>query len=307
MVSVVIRSMDRSELSDALASVALAEYDDIEVVVVNAKGSQHSPLPSRCGSYPLQLINADGPPMGRAAAANFGLAAARGEFALFLDDDDLVDPPHIGKLARALAEHPDAPAAYTGVRLIDGAGNLIREANVAWERDRLLGMNFLPIHAVLFRRALAQRNCSFDPQLEVLEDWDFWLQLARNGDFLNLPGCSAVYRMSLGESGLSSNRDLDRFRHAHSRVLRKWADRDEGESASSALLWFSTAVENLQVETADLQAERERLVAEISSLRDELSRTRWERDALLNSTSWKITAPLRAVSRWTRPKANKHD
>ena len=307
LVSIIIRSMDRPEISDALSSIACSDYAHIEVIIVNARGATHAPLPSHERTFEYRLVNASGPAMDRATAANFGLTCARGEFALFLDDDDLIDPNHISRLVDALLKNRDAPAAYTGVRLIDSDGKLIRETSIPWARERLAGMNFLPIHAVLFRCATARENCRFDPQLEVLEDWDFWLQLARQGDFLNVPGCSATYRLGLGQSGLSSNRDIGRFQEAHARVLQKWTSTNGFLPVSSSFIWFGTAVENLQIAANDLNTERERLISEIASLRDELSYTRWERDALsqardnlLNSTSWRITSPLRRVSGWIR-------
>jgi glycosyltransferase involved in cell wall biosynthesis len=97
-----------------------------------------------------RLHNVSGPPLDRALAANAGLAQCTGEFALMLDDDDTLDPEHIQILATTLIEHPTALASYTGVRLVDRQGKVLREVNEEWEPDRLLGMNFLPIHAVMF-------------------------------------------------------------------------------------------------------------------------------------------------------------
>jgi glycosyltransferase involved in cell wall biosynthesis len=321
LVSVIIRSMDRPELAEALASVAQTTYPAVEVLVVNAKGGEHSPLAKRCGNFPLRLANAGGPPLPRASAGNLGLYASSGEYALFLDDDDLLDAPHLGKLAAALQSHTESPAAYTGVRLVDGDNQLIRDMNIGWEHARLQGMNFLPIHAVLFRRTEALAHCHFDEQLAVLEDWDFWLQLASRGDFINLPGTSAVYRISLGNSGLSSKRDLNRFRQAHAQILTKWNATGTSAMASNSLIWFSTAVDQLSTTVSQQSSYIERqtssieqLAAENASLRDQLSRLSWERDALrqaqsdlLNSTSWKITAPLRNISRRLRPETKKHD
>ncbi len=342
LVSVIVRSMDRPELAEALASVAQTTYFPVEVVVVNAKGGEHTPLPERCGNFPLRLTNANGPPLPRAMAANFGLHSAGGAYALFLDDDDLLDPQHIGKLAAALQLHPESPAAYTGVRLVNADNQLIREMNIGWERARLQGMNFLPIHAVMFRLAEALAHCHVDEQLAVLEDWDFWLQLASRGDFINLPGTSAVYRIALGNSGLSSDRDLVRFRQAHAQILKKWDISGTSAIASNSLIWFSTAVDHLS-STIDQQSSRldqqsswidqqssqiaqqssqiaqqssyiEQLTVENANFREQLSHLSGERDALqrayseiLNSSSWKITAPLRNISRSLRPRDKKHD
>jgi glycosyltransferase involved in cell wall biosynthesis len=44
LVSVIVRSMDRTMLQDALGSVALQTYANVEVVVVNATGNPHSAL-----------------------------------------------------------------------------------------------------------------------------------------------------------------------------------------------------------------------------------------------------------------------
>lgn len=286
LVSVIIRSMDRPELAEALASVALSSWAMRETVVVNACGGRHSALPEMPG---VRLCNQDGPALPRAAAANLGIVEARGDFLVFLDDDDLLDPPHLEKLASALLANPQAPAAYTGVRLLDGDNRVVREINTHWEPDRLQGMNFLPIHAVMFRRPPA--HVRFDDSLAVLEDWDFWIQLSRLGDFINLPGCSAAYRMALGQSGLSSERDLHTFRQAHAQVIGKWAALGQDCPASAALIWFSTAVDQLSNEIARLQ--------------DELDQARRAHFAaehrytdVINSTSWKVTAPLRDGKAW---------
>lgn len=338
LVSVIIRSMDRPELSEALASVAQTTYCPVEVVVVNAKGGKHTALTEFCGKCSLRLVNLDGPPLPRASAGNYGLNAAKGEYALFLDDDDLIDAPHLGKLAAALDSHPESPAAYTGVRLVNSDNQLIREMNVEWELARLQGMNFLPIHAVMFRLSNALAHCCFDEQLAVLEDWDFWLQMANRGDFINLPGSSAVYRIALGNSGLSSERDLASFRQAHAKILKKWDVSGTSATASNSLIWFSTAVDQLsamvkqqdswiqqqdssiqqqdawiQQQSSQIEQQSSRitqLTIDNSDLQNLVSQLRGERDALqhayndiLNSSSWKITAPLREIARKLRHRA----
>lgn len=102
LVTIIIRSMDRSTLVEALESVANQTYPDIEVIVVNAKGGSHTPLESSCGRFSLGLTNQNGAPVGRSASANAGLEAARGDILGFLDDDDLLLPDHVANLVNAL-------------------------------------------------------------------------------------------------------------------------------------------------------------------------------------------------------------
>ncbi|MHC4230563.1 MAG: PIG-L family deacetylase, partial [Planctomycetota bacterium] len=72
LVTVIIRSMDRETLSEALDSVALQTYPNIEVVVVNAKGEGHPEVGGWCGRFPLRLCGT-GQALGRSRAANTGL------------------------------------------------------------------------------------------------------------------------------------------------------------------------------------------------------------------------------------------
>ena len=82
-----IRSIDRPELlQKALSSVAAQTWPAIEVVVVSANPN-HSPLPNLCGTYPLRFIPTP-TPLARSHAANRGLHEARGDYILFLDDDE---------------------------------------------------------------------------------------------------------------------------------------------------------------------------------------------------------------------------
>src|SRR5690606_37396465 len=122
LVSVIVRSMDRDSLGATLDSVALQTYANIEVVLVNAGGRPHRDRGEWCGRFPLRLIE-PGTPLGRSAAANAGMDAARGDLLIFLDDDDLFLPHHVAGLQRCLDQAgANVVAAYAGIACIDTDG-----------------------------------------------------------------------------------------------------------------------------------------------------------------------------------------
>jgi hypothetical protein len=228
LISVIVRSMDRPSLAAALASIAAQDASPVEVVLVNALGPAHGPVPTAAGAHPLHRIDA-GRPLPRSAAANAGLDAAQGRWVIFLDDDDVYLPGHLSRLAAALAARPAAVAAYADVDYgRDGADGWVSEHVFAADFDplRLRFENFLPLHAVLVDRGSeARRACRFDESLDLFEDWDWWLQLARLGPFVRVPGISARYvAAAAGGSGVFV--DNDSAARARERLLLKWLHLD---------------------------------------------------------------------------------
>ena len=228
LVSVIIRSMDRPTLIDALDSLALQTYSNIEVVVVNATGSKHQIIDRYLGRFPINLIGSDNERIPRSRAANLGLDAAQGEFLLFLDDDDWLEPTHIHSLVLTLSGQSEAVAAYAGVRCVKLDTNgvnieTVRLYNDDYDPVRLLVENFIPIHALVFRRvALEQQGrCRFDESMDLYEDWDFWLQLQLRGDFVHHPEITAFYRIHPG-GGEGIQADQDKSVAALDQLLAKW-------------------------------------------------------------------------------------
>jgi len=227
LVSVLIRSMDRQYLQEALDSVALQTYPHIEVVVVAAK-TGHQNLPARCGPFELRLIPTD-LPLQRGQAANRALSHARGEFLLFLDDDDWLLPGHVARLAHVLRHLPASLAAYTGVTLLGPGGEPQGQVmDLPYDAIRLLAGNLMPIHAVLFSQKLHALGCQFDESLSLHEDWDFWLQVARHTAFAHVPGVSAAYRMS-HSSGVHT--DSVQTLNSIQTIFDKWQTRWEPRQA----------------------------------------------------------------------------
>ena len=102
-VSVLIRTMGRETLAQAIQSVVDQSFTDWEIVVVNASGL---PLPWQPGSdLPGRIRRVEpGQPLERSEAANALLQAAQGRYALFLDDDDWLLPEHLAKLREGLSQ-----------------------------------------------------------------------------------------------------------------------------------------------------------------------------------------------------------
>lgn len=281
LVSVIIRSMDRPTLSDALDSIALQTYPNIEVVIVNAKGANHRETGEWCGRFPLRMAG-NNEPLNRSRAANAGLEAARGEFLIFLDDDDWFMPHHIAKLQAALDQSDSVIAAYSAIRCVNESGEEISRYEEDFDPIQLRIENFIPIHAVLFRRSAFDNGARFDETLAVCEDWDFWLQLLEQGAFKFIPEIGAIYSIQQGKgSGVRENKMLTR--QVMTAIYKKWMPRWSDET-----LW--TVLEYARCKKIAYSKEQT-----IIQLDQAVADRNHQISGLLNSTSWRITQPMRTL------------
>ncbi|CAG9932459.1 glycosyltransferase [Candidatus Nitrotoga arctica] len=223
-VSIVVRSMGRNCLADALSSLAAQSYSKLEVVVVDATGGRHPPLPATIAADVRFRLVCAGRPLKRSAAANFGLEAATGEYLGFLDDDDLFDPEHVALLVRRILEpdHPDL--VYAGLWLVDRYHRLCRRQCNPFNTLMFQFFNLIPAISVLFHRRVIELGCRFDESLEVFEDWDFWLQLAPHVRIERIEVPTQYYFIEAGTSGCSIglNADSARAGHYSKRVRQRW-------------------------------------------------------------------------------------
>ena len=315
LVSIIIRSMDRPTLSRALSSLALQTWTNLEVVVVNAKGGDHTSLGEHCCLFPLRLINQGGAPLRRSAAANLGLAACRGQYLGFLDDDDTIDSDHLQQLVSALQASSPTGLAYAGVRGV--CDDLTQLTTIAEFRSpavtftKLLFGNLIPIHSVLFAQELLGSGAGFDEALDLYEDWDFWLQLTRQTTPLFVDQITATYYTGGGsEIGLGNDAETPLKQQAKERLVAKWLPLlAPQEFMALGTLYHQSwqqlveqdqqlAVKDEQIAVKDEQiaAKDEQIAAkdqQIAVKDQQLAEKDAHLACLYASRSWRLTQPLR--------------
>ena len=310
LVSILIRSTDRETLQQTLNSVAAQSYDAIEVWVVAATPS-HQPLPAQIGRFRLHFVATTGA-LSRTQAANKALGLAQGERLLFLDDDDWITPTHVAVLFQALKDNPTYKAAYSQAQAVDASGQDLQEAlmGMPYDRSMLLSGNFMVMHSVLFDAVLRELGCRFDEQLELFEDWDFWLQVSRHTDFLFVPKPSAIYRIHQSSGVHAQVRFVDA---SYQIIYRKWRGLWSAEQLSQIMArnWeHKDHVANLARTQSALNATLHKLTlsqAELTLSREELAQTQRAKQDLQNllhtvmqSRSWRWTEKLRSLGALAR-------
>ena len=249
-----------SYLSNALDSLEAQTIRSWEAILVNDSG--HSIPYQLLEAYPyLRLYDTGSVPddggfhgsRGAGVARNIGASVARGQFLLFLDADDWLEPDALYSMLQRMSEG-DVDIVYTdyyGHATLEKKEitNLQREGRIkssredgsaviiysASEYDCKLAQSQPQVRdgtvyvwclvSSLIKKSLHNHLGGFDETMESWEDWDYWIRAARqNACFARVESPLINYRFGTGsrrEVGIS-NKD---------KLLSYMNDKREKESA----------------------------------------------------------------------------
>jgi glycosyltransferase involved in cell wall biosynthesis len=184
-VSVVIATRDRPELlRRALAGIWTQEHPaPLEVVVVHDRSEPDHSLERSDGDRCIRVVTNERTG-GLAGARNTGVAAARGSWVAFCDDDDEWLPGKLRAQFDALERTPGADVAVTGIVVRFDGSDTVRIPDPArltyhgFLRDRMTEVH--PSSILVSRRAFVDEIGEVDESLpgSYAEDYDWLLRAA---------------------------------------------------------------------------------------------------------------------------------
>ncbi|MBX5479965.1 MAG: glycosyltransferase family 2 protein [Pyrinomonas methylaliphatogenes] len=203
-VSVIVPTRNRPQLlREALQSLVKQRGVRFEVIVVNDAGEDvQSVIDEFTGALDItyiQLARNQGLP----AARNRGVERARGSYIAYLDDDDLLLPSHLARLAARLDARSDVGLVYADALLLR---QKFAEEGLHTVAHRILAHDFdieimrhdsfIAPSAMMHRRECFDAVGGFDEAMRwCYEDWDFLLRVANRYRIERVAGATAVIRL----------------------------------------------------------------------------------------------------------------
>jgi len=176
---------------------------------------------------------------GQTVAKNKAWLASKGDYIGFCDADNLWRP---GKLARQLAafrENPHVGVVYGDIQLIDGEGQPLPSPPIKRYQGRITGKllieNFVTFNTTLVPRPVMEAANGFDENLRMAIDYDLWLRISLDHDFLLLDEPLVDYRIWGGQMSHRTEERMDNF----FRLLQRFLDEhpDKIADADARLAW----------------------------------------------------------------------
>ena len=225
-ISVIIPNYNYARyLDQAIESVLVQSYENIELIVVNNGSTDNSLEVLEKYGDKIRLINQ--PNLGQSGARNSGLSLSSGEFIAFLDADDFWEP---NKLEMQISLMNDATQlAYCGISPFKDPGN--EKLQILLPKYKGSCTNYfidLPGASIvlsgestaLFSRELLEKVGIFDAELNSTAGWDFFRRCSRltNFDFVSEPLVN--YRLHSSNMSNSNTKVILDMRRAYSKLFK---------------------------------------------------------------------------------------
>jgi glycosyltransferase involved in cell wall biosynthesis len=203
--STIIPTIGRKSLTDAVLSVLNQNTQaEFEIIVVNDSGQPLEKV-DWMSSNRVKILTHQR--RERCFARNAGVAAARGQFLHFLDDDDILLPGAIEALWE-LSTKSSSGWLYGFYHTVDNAGNIVQEIRPQ-EAGNCFAL-FVAGESIPFQVSMLNTECFFkaggfdtDPRILGVEDRELGRRLAMLTTLSYTPNFVAQIR--IGQSGSTTN------------------------------------------------------------------------------------------------------
>ncbi len=324
--SVLTRTQGRrpETLRELLLCFAAQSCEDFEVLVLahdvpagrsNAVDAAIAEQPDRMRARVRRVDVSGG---GRSRPLNAGIAEATGRYVVAVDDDDLVlahwvaefrglADAHPGQVLRAVVAEQDVaetPDVAPGHAAASAARTPYPEH---FDMMAHLVSNLTPNLGVAFpRECFDSLGLCYDETLEIFEDWDLLVEAALLCGVASTPEVTGIYRRWV-DAGSSMLEAGERAWRDDERALAARIDARElllPPGAFGALRWYKAEQLEYSVEHTRMSAARDAAEAELARVTALLAATQQQMADVVRSyeesSSWRLTAPVRQISETAR-------
>ncbi|NGM63272.1 glycosyltransferase [Sphingobacterium sp. SGG-5] len=161
-------------ITETLDSVLVQTYPNIEVITVDdgSIDNTHEILEQFAAKYPHINVYAQ-ENKGLPATRNVGFVHSTGEFLVFLDGDDKLDPLYIEACYTKFSQNTELDLVYTKTEFFEARTGIFDLPDYSY-RQLLIG-NCIPATAMI--RANNFRKVGlYDASLRITEDWELWIK-----------------------------------------------------------------------------------------------------------------------------------
>ncbi|MEO5533969.1 MAG: glycosyltransferase [Pseudolysinimonas sp.] len=218
-------------IEEAIQSVLQQSMGDFEVIVVDdASQDRSSAIAARFADPRIRHYRLP-TNQGGAAALNFAIQQARGDFVAVISSDDAWEPSKLERQLREFEEYPASIAVFTGARFVGEDGKPLTAARIPpWhdifrQRNRSQGQwlryffengNALCHPSVLIRRDFYLTHELYDNRLRQIPDLLMWIEVVKAGPIRVIGDEDLVrFRVLSGEKNLSSTSRANVVRGMH--------------------------------------------------------------------------------------------
>jgi len=190
LISVVMPTYNHAAfIGGAIGSVLNQTYSNFELIIVdNYSGDNTEAVVTACGDSRIRYVKFLNKGI-IAAARNYGIRLARGEYVAFLDSDDLWMPEKLELQMDSFNRVGDTALVYSRFSTI--TGDAVSEQVLPKIQRCLSGAifralylrHFIACSGVMARRNILEHAGGFDeaPAMVAAEDADLWLKIALTG------------------------------------------------------------------------------------------------------------------------------
>ena len=199
LVSIILATFNGSRyLDESIRSCVEQTYANWELIIVDDHSTDSTPqiIAEWTRKEPRIRSVRNGINLRLPASLNRGFKEASGTYLTWTSDDNRYRPDAVRKMVDFLENDPGCGLVYTDFSEIDESGDLIGEVRAA-SPGSLASGNCVRA-CFLYRKTVAEKVGAYREDLRLVEDWDYWLRIARSFRIEVLHSDSYLYRWHRG-------------------------------------------------------------------------------------------------------------
>lgn len=223
-------------VKDAMESILAQDYRDFQFIIVNdgSKDESENIILSFKDERIEYVKNEQN--IGLIATLNKALKLVKGEYIVRIDGDDTCAPNRISTQVKFMDAHPEVGASGSFYYMMLGDKKAVCDFPTSNEEIQTFLLFNCPLahpSSIIRKSILDQHNIQYSSNYLNSEDYDFWSQISRVSQLVNLPQKLLNYRVHANQITGNPKNAADRLKSVsaiRARHLKWWGvDFSEGE------------------------------------------------------------------------------